>query len=262
MTDAYVQAGQGYVIWGRRPVAEALQSGRSCNRIVVARGRADSKIVAMARERHVPVVEVEGAALDRMVREAGGGVHQGVAAYVAPIDYIGLDEVVRRARDAGEDLFVSVLDGIEDPQNLGSIIRTANAAGSHGIVIPSRRGSQVSPAVVAASAGAAAYTPVARVTNLTRGLEQLKEAGAWVVGTAPNADRNLFEADLTGPIAVVVGNEGAGMSRLVAETCDFMVSIPMAGRVGSLNAGVAWAVMAFEIVRQRAARRARMADGR
>lgn len=241
---------------------EALESGRDFNRVVVARGGADPRIVAMARKLRVPVAEVERAALDRIVREAGGGTHQGVAAYVSPINYVELDDLVRRARDAGEELFVSVLDGIEDPQNLGSIIRTADAAGAHGVVIPSRRGSQVSPAVAAASAGAAAYTPVARVTNLTRGIEQLKQAGAWVVGTAPDADRSLFEADLTGPIAVVVGNEGKGMSRLVGEACDFTVSIPMAGRVGSLNAGVAWAVTAFEIVRQRAANQAQLADGR
>lgn len=260
MTDS--QGESGYVIWGRRPVAEALEAGRDFNRIVVARGGADPKIIAMARQRRVPVAEVDRAALDRIVREAGGGTHQGVAAYVSPINYVELDELVRRAHDAQEQLFVSVLDGIEDPQNLGSIIRTADAAGAHGVVIGSRRGSQVSPAVAAASAGAVAYTPVARVTNLTRGIQQLKQAGAWVVGTAPDADRSLFEADLTGPIAVVVGNEGRGMSRLVGEACDFTVSIPMAGRVGSLNAGVAWAVMAFEIVRQRAASRVQLADER
>jgi len=143
MNDA--QYGSGYVIWGRRPVAEALESGRDFNRIVIARGGADPRIVAMARQRGVPVAEVDRAALDRMVREAGGGAHQGVAAYVSPINYVDLDELVRRAHDAGEELFVSVLDGIEDPQNLGSIIRTANAAGAHGVVIPSRRGSQGAP---------------------------------------------------------------------------------------------------------------------
>jgi len=178
MTDA--QNGSGYVIWGRRPVAEALEAGRDFNRIVVARGGTDPRIVAMARQRRVPVAEVDRAALDRIVREAGGGAHQGVAAYVSPISYVELDELARRACDAGEQLFVSVLDGIEDPQNLGSIIRTANAAGAHGVVIPSRRGSQVSPAVAAASAGAVAHTPVARVTNIER--NRAAEAGRRLGG--------------------------------------------------------------------------------
>ncbi|MEA4883563.1 MAG: 23S rRNA (guanosine(2251)-2'-O)-methyltransferase RlmB [Clostridia bacterium] len=242
-----------YVIWGRRPVLEALEAGSEFNKIVVARGSADPRIIAAARERRIPVIEADREALDRIVGQVGGGAHQGVAAYVSPILYVELDAVVAKAADRGESLFVVLLDGIEDPQNLGSIIRTADAAGAHGVVIPARRSALVSPAVVRASSGAAEHTLVARVANLSRAIDDLKKAGAWVVGTSPDAKKKYFEADLSGPIAVVVGNEGRGMSHLVSTRCDFTVSMPMAGPIASLNAGAAWAVIAYEVVRQRTA---------
>lgn len=247
--------GDEYIIWGRQPVMEALESGREFNKIFVARGGADGRIVAEARERRIPVVEVGRSALDRMTASEGdpSAVHQGVVAHLSPILYVELDDLVAAAEARKEDLFVVVLDGITDPQNLGSIIRTANAAGAHGVVIPARRSSQVSPVAVKASAGAVAHTPVARVGNLTQTINRLKEKGVWVAGATADADKHFFDADLTGPIAVVVGSEGKGMSRLVEESVDFTVSIPMAGEVSSLNAGVAWAVIAFEIVRQRMA---------
>ena len=244
-----------YVVWGRRPVAEALESGRQINRILTAKGSVDPKIMALAKEKRVPVTEVDKAGLERAASDAGAGNHQGVLAYLAPIEYCDVDDLIQRAEGLGDDMFIAVLDGIEDPQNLGSIIRTANAVGAHGVVIPSRRSTQVSPAVARASAGAVAHTPVARVTNLVRTLERLKQAGAWVVGTSPDAEMSLYDADLSGPIVVVVGNEGKGMSRLVGETCDFTVNIPMQGEIASLNAGVAWAVVAFEAARQRRHRR-------
>jgi 23S rRNA (guanosine2251-2'-O)-methyltransferase len=242
-----------YVIWGRQPVMEALESGREFNKIFMARGSADGRIVAAARKRKIPVVEVGRSALDRMTADKQGvaPVHQGVVAQLSPILYAELDDLVEAAKARGEDLFVAVLDGITDPQNLGSIIRTANAAGAHGVVIPARRSSQVSPVVVKASAGAVAHTPVARVGNIAQTIERLKQSGVWVVGATADAKQRFHDADLTGPIAVVVGSEGKGMSRLVGELVDFTVSIPMAGDVSSLNAGVAWAVIAFEVARQK-----------
>jgi len=246
-----VNSDRDYVVWGRRPVAEALESGHAVNKIIMVRDAGDPRILAAARARQIPVSEIDRQGLERAAAEVGAGNHQGVLAYLSPIEYVELDDVLEAARAAGEDAFIVVLDGIEDPQNLGSIIRTANAAGAHGVVIPVRRSSPVSPAAVRASAGAAAHTPVARVTNTVRALENLKQAGLWVVGTAPEAAGSIYDADLTGPIAVVVGSEGKGMSRLVGEACDFTVNIPMLGTLASLNAGAAWAVMAFEIVRQR-----------
>lgn len=244
-------ADRDYVIWGRRPVVEALESGRQVNKIVVVKGSADPRILAAARARHVPVSETDRQGLERAAADVGARNHQGVIAFLAPIEYVELDDVLKAARESGEDAFIVVLDGIEDPQNLGSIIRTANAAGAHGVVIPARRSSPVSPAAVRASAGAAAHTPVARVTNIVRTIESLKQAGLWVVGTEPEAAASVYDADLTGPMAVVVGGEGKGMSRLVGEACDFTVNIPMRGKLASLNAGAAWAVVAFEIARQR-----------
>ena len=240
-----------YVVWGRRPVVEAVESGRQVNKILVVKGGSDPEVLALAREHRVPVSFVDRATMDRAAAEAGAGNHQGVLAFLAPISYVQIDDILEAARAAGQDPFIAVLDGIEDPQNLGSIIRTANAARAHGVVIPARRSSQVSPAVVRASAGAAAHTPVARVVNIANCIERLKQAGVWVVGTEPEAPLPLWDADLTGPIAVVVGSEGRSMSRLVGERCDFTVNIPMGGKLASLNAGVAWAVVAFEIVRQR-----------
>lgn len=240
-------------IEGRNPVLEALRSGRTINRILVAKGAREGSIrevIALARSQGVIVQEVARERLDAMAR---GRNHQGVIALAAAHRYYDLDEVLERAAASGEDGLLLVLDGIEDPQNLGSLLRTADAAGVHGVIIPERRAVGLTETVAKVSAGAVEYVPVARVTNIARTLEMLKERGYWVVGTHQEADELYHEARLTGPLAVVIGSEGRGMSRLVAETCDFTVRLPMRGHVTSLNAAVAGAILLYEVRRQRSA---------
>ncbi|MEW8978308.1 MAG: 23S rRNA (guanosine(2251)-2'-O)-methyltransferase RlmB [Symbiobacterium sp.] len=242
-------------IEGRIPVLEALRAGRTINKLLVAKGAREGSIrevVARAREAGVIVQEVDRERLDAMAR---GRNHQGVIALVAPHRYHDLDELLARAAEAGEDPLLLVLDGIEDPQNLGSLLRTADAAGVHGVIIPERRAAAVTPTVAKVSAGAVEYVPVARVTNIARTLETLKEQGYWVVGTHQDAPQLYYEARLTGPLAVVIGSEGKGMSRLVAEKCDVTVRLPMLGHVSSLNAAVAGAILLYEIRRQRSTRK-------
>lgn len=245
MTDARIM--------GRNPVLEALRAGRPMHRLIVARGAAEGsirQIRALARERGIPVQELDRARLDAM---AQGLAHQGVIALVAAREYASVEEILERARERGEDPLVLILDGIEDPQNLGSLLRTADACGAHGIIIPERRSAGLSETVAKVSAGAVEYVPVARVTNLVRAIEELKEAGLWICGTHQEAPQVYHEGRLTGPLGLVVGSEGKGIGRLVAEHCDFMVRIPMYGQVNSLNAAVAGAVLLFEIRRQREA---------
>lgn len=177
--------------------------------------------------------------------------HQGIIAFAAAKDYVSVDDILKAAADSGRPPFIVILDEITDPNNLGSILRTSNAAGVHGVIIPKRRAIGLTSAVSKASAGAIEYVPVARVTNLVQTIEYLKKQNIWVVGTDAAADRPYFDHDLTGGIALVIGSEGEGMSRLVREACDFTVSIPMAGEISSLNAAVAGAVVLYEIVRQR-----------
>ncbi len=230
-------------IEGRNPVLEALRSGRTINRILVAKGAREGsirEIVALARQQGIIVQEVARERLDAMAR---GRNHQGVIALAAAHRYWDLDEVLER-----------VLDGIEDPQNLGSLLRTADAAGVHGVIIPERRAVGLTETVAKVSAGAVEYVPVARVTNIARTLDLLKEQGYWVVGTHQQAEQLYYEAGLTGPLAVVIGSEGRGMSRLVGEKCDFTVRLPMLGHVTSLNAAVAGAILLYEIRRQRSVR--------
>ena len=240
------------LVYGRRPVLELFEIGRGINKLLVAKGASDStmikKVISMARERKIPVLEVEKIALDRMV---DGANHQGIAGYVSPIEYVEIEHLIKLAEDKNEELFVVLADGVMDPQNLGSIIRTANAAGAHGVVVPARRGAQVSSTVVRASAGACIHTPVARVSNLVQAIDKFKKAGAWVVGTDIEAPKYHYESNLEGKLVVVMGNEGEGISRLVKENCDFCVKMPMLGEIGSLNVGVAWGIIAYEIVRQR-----------
>lgn len=236
---------------GRNPVLEALRAGRPIHKLVLAKGAQEGsirQIRGLARERGIPVQELERTRLDSL---AEGGGHQGVVALVAAVAYVEVDDILARARERGEDPLVLVLDGIEDPHNLGSLLRTCDAAGAHGIIIPERRAAGLTPTVAKVSAGAVEYVPVARVTNLARTLDQLKAAGLWVCGTHPGAREDYTRARLTGPLALVIGSEGEGMGRLVTEKCDFLVRIPMRGQLNSLGAAVAGAVLLFEIARQR-----------
>lgn len=237
---------------GRNPVTEALKSGRSMEKVILQKGGGGSlgMIARMAREQGIVVEETEKTALDRL---SGGGAHQGAAAIVSAHRYAELEDVLNSAKDRGEDPFLVVLDGIEDPHNLGAIMRTAECAGAHGVIIPKRRAVGLTETVAKSSAGAIEYMPVVRVTNIAMTLEKLKEQGIWIY--ACDMDGVLYtEQSLTGPAAIVVGAEGSGVSRLVREKCDSIVSIPMRGRINSLNASNAAAILMYEIRRQRDAR--------
>lgn len=238
-------------IVGRNPVMEALRAGRPIHKLLVARGAQEGsirQIRGLARERGILVQEVDRARLDEL---AAGQNHQGVVAQAAAREYATVDEILDRARERGEDPFVLLLDGIEDPQNLGSLLRTCDACGVHGVIIPERRSAGVTPVVAKVSAGAVEYVPVAQVTNLARTLDQLKAAGLWIVGADMDGRELHYQARLTGPLGVVVGGEGKGLGRLVGEKCDFKVRIPMRGQVNSLNAAVAGAILLYEVRRQR-----------
>lgn len=238
-------------IEGRNPVLEALRAGREINKLLVAKGAREGSIrevVAVARAAGVIIQEVDRERLDAL---AQGRNHQGVIAMAAAHRYYDLDEILERAAASGQDPLLLVLDSIEDPQNLGSLLRTADAAGVHGVIIPERRAVGLTETVAKVSAGAVEYVPVARVTNIARTLDELKEKGFWVAGTDQDAKELYYEARLTGPLVVVIGSEGKGMGRLVAEKCDFNVRLPMLGHVTSLNAAVAGAILIYEIRRQR-----------
>lgn len=241
----------GEIIVGRNSVAEALKSGRSINKLLVAKGQRQGSvrsIIGDARERGLVVQEVENAKLDEL---AGNNRHQGIAAFVAPISYVETEDILVKAADSNEPPFVVLLDEIEDPHNVGAILRTADAAGVHGVLIPKRRSCPISATVAKTSAGAVEYVPVARIGNIGQTIKQLKEAGLWIVGADMDGDKEYYEADLTGPIAVVIGSEGKGMGRLTKEQCDFVVKIPMRGKINSLNASVACSLLLYEILRQR-----------
>lgn len=236
---------------GRNPVFEALRAGHPITRLLVAKGARSGALVALlaaAREKGIPVQQVDRERLEWL---AGPG-HQGVVAYAAAKEYAELDDLLVRARERGEDPLVVLVDSLEDPHNLGSILRTADAVGAHGVVIPKHRNVGLTTTVAKTSAGAIEHVPVARVSNLVQALAELKAAGLWVVGADQSAELEFTKARLRGPLAMVIGGEGAGLSRLVRERCDFLVRLPMRGRVNSLNAGVAAAVLLYEIVRQRA----------
>ena len=239
------------LIEGRNAVADALRAGRIIDKLYVARGDTDrtlSRIAAKARERGIVVTESDRRKLDAMsVTHA----HQGVIAQAAVREYCQIDDILALAAERGEDPFVVVCDEISDPHNLGAILRTAECAGAHGVIIPKRRSAGLTAIVAKTSAGAVSYVPVARVANLPAVLKELKKQGVWVFGTAAEGSTKLYDADLKGPAAIVIGSEGDGMSRLVAENCDFLVSIPMRGRISSLNASAAAAILLYEAVRQR-----------
>ncbi len=239
------------LIIGKNPVLEALKSGRDMNKILIAEGAQkgqSGQILQLAKENGIIVQVVPRKKLDQLSSE---GIHQGVAAYVAAYQYADLDDLFQLAKDRGEDPFFILLDEIEDPHNLGSILRTADAAGAHGVIIPKRRAVGLTATVAKASTGAIEYVPVVRVTNMTRTIEELKEKGVWIMGTDASGKTDYRNMDATLPIGLVIGSEGKGMSRLVRETCDFLVSLPMKGKVTSLNASVAGSLLMYEVFRKR-----------
>ena len=239
------------VIEGRNAVIEALRAGRAIDKVYIAKGDTDAAlghIASSVRDAGAVVVEADRRKLDSMsVTHA----HQGVIALTSVKAYSTVEEILARARAKNEPPLVVICDEISDPHNLGAIIRTAEAAGAHGIIIPKRRSAGITPIVGKTSAGAVEYLPVARVPNLTAVIRQLKEEGLWIFGTAADGDVELWQTDMRQPTAVVIGSEGNGMGRLVAENCDFKVSIPMFGKVSSLNASVSAAILIYEAVRQR-----------
>lgn len=238
------------VVCGRNAVMELLRSGRELETLFVAKGERRGSIaavLALAREKGVPIKECDVKKLDFY---AGGTAHQGVAALPSAVEYTAVEDILRLAEERGEPPFLVLADGIEDPHNLGAIIRTAECAGAHGIVIPKRRSAGVTAAVHKASAGAASHLPIARVANLAAVIEGLKEKGVWIYGADMTGTPHTA-LDYTGPTALVIGSEGAGISRLVREKCDFIATLPMRGKINSLNASVAAAVLLYEVVRQR-----------
>lgn len=236
------------LIVGRNPVTEALKSGREIDKLMVsAEDGSMKKILALAKERRIPVMKVEKAALDRL---APGQAHQGVCAYVSAHSYAELEDIFRIAEKRGEDPFIIILDNLEDPHNLGAIMRTAECAGAHGIIIPKRRACGLTEVVAKASAGAIEYMPCVKVTNIAQTIDELKERGVWVAA-CDMGGQEYYKADLKGKLAVVIGSEGFGISRLVKEKCDFVVSMPMVGRITSLNASNAAAVIIYEVRKQR-----------
>ena len=239
------------LIEGRNAVSEAIKAGRTIDKIYVARGDTDrtlGRIVAKAREKGIVVTECDRRKLDAM---SGGAAHQGIIAQAAMREYCSLDDILDYAAERGEPPFVVVCDEIADPHNLGAILRTAECAGVHGVVIPKRRSAGLTAVVDKTSAGAAEHMRVARLPNVTAALQELKDRGLWVYGTDARADASLWDTDLTGPICLVIGSEGFGMSRLVRENCDATVGIPLHGQVTSLNASAAAAVLMYEVLRQR-----------
>ena len=235
---------------GRNPVAEALSAGRSIIKVMVAKGNpsgAAVEITAKAKKAGIPVQEVERKKLDFMTNRAN---HQGIVALAAVKDYSSVDDIFELARQRDESPFVIVLDGIEDPHNLGAIIRTAECAGAHGVIIPSRRAAGLNFTVGKSSAGALEYVPVARVTNIAAAIDDLKQRGCWVYG-ADMDGQTYCEAKLDGASALVIGAEGRGLGRLVREKCDVILSLPMLGKINSLNASVAAGILMYEMMRQR-----------
>ena len=238
-------------IEGRNSVLELLESNRDINKIYVSRGEKHgsiNKILAIAKEKRIVTVEVDKSKLDAMSQTEN---HQGVIAIVPPFEYCEVDDILENAKQKNEQEFILILDGIEDPHNLGSIIRTAETAGVHGIIIPKRRAASVNSTVNKVSAGAVEHMKIARVNNINETIKYLKENGVWICGTDMDTNTEYYKQDLTGPIAIVIGSEGFGMSRLVKENCDFLVKIPMKGKITSLNASVSAGIVIYEALKQR-----------
>ncbi|HHT7188478.1 TPA: 23S rRNA (guanosine(2251)-2'-O)-methyltransferase RlmB [Bacillus cereus] len=238
-----------YII-GRNPVIEALRSGRDINKIWIAEGAAKGQVqivLALAKENKIILQHAPKKKLDQLVE----GNHQGVIAQVAAYQYAELEDLFKVAEKSNEDPFFLILDEIEDPHNLGSIMRTADATGAHGIIIPKRRAVGLTASVAKASTGAIEYIPVARVTNLSRTIDELKERGLWIAGTDAKGKTDYRNLDGTMPIGLVIGSEGKGMSRIIGEKCDFLITLPMVGKVTSLNASVAASLLMYEVYRKR-----------
>ncbi len=236
---------------GRNSVIELLESGKDINKIYIQAGEKHGsiyKIIAMAKERKVLLSEIEKSKMKQMAQTEN---YQGVIAIVPPFSYVEVEEILQEAKKRKEDPFLLLLDGIEDVHNLGSIIRTAETAGVHGIILPKRRAAAVNSTVAKVSAGAVEHMKIARVNNLNETIAYLKKQGLWICGTDSNTQTNYDAQDYTGPIALVIGSEGFGISRLVKENCDFLVKIPMKGKITSLNASVSAGIVMYEIVRQR-----------
>lgn len=237
-------------IEGRNAVIEAFRSGKTIDKIFVLDGCQDGPVRTIVREAGKHDTIINFVSRERLDSMSQTGKHQGVIAYSAAYDYAQVEDILEAARKKNEAPFIFILDGIEDPHNLGAIIRTANLAGAHGVIIPKRRAAGLTSTVARTSAGAVNYTPVAKVTNLAQTIEELKKTGMWFVCAAMDGDV-MYNLDLKGPIGLVIGSEGDGVSRLVREKCDFTAAIPMKGDIDSLNASVAAGVLAYEIVRQR-----------
>ena len=240
---------------GRNSVLELLESNRDINKIFVQNGEKHgsiNKIIAKAKEKKILITEVSKEKINQMALSEN---HQGVIAIVPPFDYCDVDDILFEAKTRQEEPFVVILDGIEDPHNLGSIIRTAETAGVHGIIIPKRRAASVNSTVNKVSAGAVEHMKIARVNNLVDTIKELKEKDLWICGTDINTSTYYYDQDLTGPLAIVIGSEGTGMSRLVKENCDFLVKIPMKGKITSLNASVSTGIVLYEAVKQKIKKR-------
>lgn len=237
------------LVYGRNAVLELLKSDKDINKIFIERGEKHgsiNEIIAKAKEARIVTVEVERSKLDSMTKEN----HQGVIAIVPPFNYCEIEDILEVAKQRQETPFVLLLDGIEDPHNLGAIIRTAETAGVHGIIIPKRRSVAVNSTVNKVSAGAATHMKVARVSNLNDAVRTLKQQGLWIIGTEGDAKTNYYEQDLTGPVGLIIGSEGFGMSKLLKENTDILVKIPMKGQITSLNASVAAGIVMYEVVKQ------------
>lgn len=237
-------------IEGRNAVIEAFRAGKPIDKVYILDGCQDGPVLTIKREARKGDTMIKYVAKERLDQLSETGKHQGVIAVAAAYEYSEVDDILKNAKNKGEDPFIFLLDNIEDPHNLGAIIRTANLAGAHGVIIPKNRAVGLTATVARTSAGALNYTPVAKVTNLSKTIEELKEKGLWFV-CADMGGESMYKLNLKGPIGLVIGNEGDGVSRLVKEKCDFVASIPMKGDIDSLNASVATGVLAYEIVRQR-----------
>ncbi|MBR6627063.1 MAG: 23S rRNA (guanosine(2251)-2'-O)-methyltransferase RlmB [Lachnospiraceae bacterium] len=239
-----------FTIEGRNAVIEAFRSGKTIDKIFILDGCQDGPVSTIKREAKKHDTMIKYVTKERLDQLSDTGKHQGVIAYAAAYEYAEVEDILEKAREKGEPPFVFLLDNIEDPHNLGAIIRTANLAGAHGVIIPKNRAVGLTATVARTSAGALNYTPVAKVTNLAKTIEELKKEGLWFV-CADMGGTTMYQLDLKGPIGLVIGNEGEGVGRLVKEKCDMIASIPMKGDIDSLNASVAAGVLAYEIVRQR-----------
>lgn len=239
-----------YIV-GRNPVIEALKAEKEIDKIFILKGERQGsikKIIGMAKEKNIIIQEVDKVKLDNI---AQGNAHQGVALLSTGYTYFDLEDILKDAKEKNEDPFIIILDEIEDPHNLGAVVRTAECAGVHGIIIPKRRAAAVNATVYKSSAGAVEHIKIAQVTNISNTITELKEKGLWIYGADIKGEANYYQSNLNGPIALVIGNEGKGISRLVKEKCDVLVNIPMKGSINSLNASASAAILIYEVLKQR-----------